>query len=237
MYLLLSFASKKLSTFYGELRIRDQPFKVLFDTGSCEFWVAGSLSDTCASHQCLNLSPQDHEKYHTDMYIEVPSTQYISGRVAGELIIAPVSIEGIYIDKQVIGVAESIDIPLFAEAKWDGIVGLAYANVKMRERGLHPLMDSLMREGVLDSNVFSYYVGKGEGAITFGGVNADYVQEGVPPIWVPLLETKYWTLELLNVLVGDYPLVTSSPRAIKAVIDTGTYLMYGPSAVVSVRGM
>ena len=169
------------------------------------------------------------------MYIEVRLSQYISGRVAGELIHAPVSIESLIIPSQVVGVAENIDIPLFGEVLWDGIVGLAYANVKMRERGLTPLMDTLMSEGLLESNVFSYWVSKGAGAITFGGVNQDYVNEAISPVWVPLLETRYWTLQLLNVHIDGEPLIGAFHRPIKAVVDTGTYLIYGPSSIIEVH--
>nr|CEL75170.1 TPA: eukaryotic aspartyl protease, putative [Toxoplasma gondii VEG] len=51
-------ASKKLATYYGEISIGSEPeraFKVLFDTGSCEFWVP---DETCLSMQCIG-----HTKY------------------------------------------------------------------------------------------------------------------------------------------------------------------------------
>ncbi len=127
--------------------------------------------------------------------------------------------------------ANSIDIPLFEEAKWDGIVGLAYPNSKVRESGIWPLMDTLMQSGALEQNLFTYYTDKTLGAITFGGVNYAH-SASREAIWVPLLEPKYWTLQLISVRIDDYTLTNPSPRPIKAVIDTGTFLIYGPAPVI-----
>jgi hypothetical protein len=50
-------SQKRLATYYGEVRIGGQAFKVLFDTGSCEFWVPASdcsqftkPPERCAKH-------------------------------------------------------------------------------------------------------------------------------------------------------------------------------------------
>jgi len=32
-------SQKRLATYYGEIRLGGQAFKVIFDTGSCELWV------------------------------------------------------------------------------------------------------------------------------------------------------------------------------------------------------
>jgi len=53
-------------------------FKMLFDTGSCEFWIP---SDECSTSRCMT-----HERYTKSNTIEPydgsgMSIQYLSGRV------------------------------------------------------------------------------------------------------------------------------------------------------------
>ena len=48
---------KKLVTYYAELQVGLQTFKVLLDTGSCEFWVPSSECNTprCLAHERFQM--------------------------------------------------------------------------------------------------------------------------------------------------------------------------------------
>lgn len=209
--------------------MNERLFRVMFDTGSCELWVAGTKSGFCEEHSCLD-APSEGSTGRT-LYIEVSSRQYISGSVEGTVETLQVGIGDLRVEGQAVGVANRIEIPLFQQAEWDGIVGLAYPNAKVQESGIWPLMDTLMRSKALEQDLFTYYTNESFGAITFGGVNYAHTASK-EALWVPLLEPKYWTLQLVSVLVGDYPLTQPSPRPVKAIIDTGTFLIYGPAAIM-----
>lgn len=81
-------AEKRLATYYGEIGIgysnqdasRQQKFKMLFDTGSCHFWVP---SENCTTSRCLT-----HNKYsRTDDLMPFDGAaleiSYLSGKVEG----------------------------------------------------------------------------------------------------------------------------------------------------------
>jgi len=54
-------SEKHLATYFGHIAISGNDFKVLFDTGSCEFWVPSSL---CTTARCMrhNRFPQDRSR-------------------------------------------------------------------------------------------------------------------------------------------------------------------------------
>ncbi len=83
-------AEKRLATYYGEIGIgydpvnpeKSQMFKMLFDTGSCHFWVPG---ENCTTSRCLS-----HRKYKmtSDLVVIDGSgleISYLSGKVEGYL--------------------------------------------------------------------------------------------------------------------------------------------------------
>jgi hypothetical protein len=48
----------------------------MFDTGSCELWVAGKDSGYCSTHNCLEVS--DEGDFGRNLYIEVSELYSIS---------------------------------------------------------------------------------------------------------------------------------------------------------------
>jgi len=65
------------------------------------------------------------------------------------------------VPNQIIGVADRVDVPLLDEVTWDGILGLAYPNKNLRNQGIDPLMDNIIKQSLLlnrgEKNQFSYY--------------------------------------------------------------------------------
>ena len=95
-------------------------------------------------------------------------------------------------------------------------------------------------------NLFSYFIGKQAGSLIFGGYNTIYQKfPEDQPVWLPIKEHYYWTLNLIDVRKEtaspvDRKLRKSEkkdnilmcPQGCNGVLDTGTFLIYGPRYVV-----
>jgi len=240
-------SEKHLATYYGRILISGHEFKVLFDTGSCEFWVPSS---TCSTARCQrhNRFPQDPNNSRlastTGMNI-----QYLSGRVAGDMVYETIKLGDIEVKNQVVGLAKVVDIELLDDVQWDGILGLAYPNPTLTQQGITPLFDTIVQSKVLSgpprhlANQFAYYIDDTKGAVTFGGANCDMLGVGSKTQcvdrfkFVPVTEKTYWTISIKDVRV-KYPNKPESSgncpkEGCKAIVDTGTYLIYGPESQVS----
>ena len=94
-----------------------------------------------------------------------------------------------------------------------------------------------------EMNQFAYYLGPDVGAVTFGGADMKY-KENIDEefLWTPITEANYWTINLHNMrkirYTPDHQETSESqkyhkfklcPSGCKSIVDTGTYLIYGPS--------
>ena len=164
------------------------------------------------------------------------------------------------ISRQIFGVATEVDIPLLDEVKWDGILGLAYPNFNMRKKQIKPLFDNIMAQELLqkkrEKNQFSYYLGPDTGAISFGGADMRFKAKlDEEFLWTPIAEENYWTISLIDIKKSFDKNATNHENfkssasfkqkmkdvacsvPCKSVMDTGTYLIYGPPDQVSVKRM
>eukprot|EP00923_Selenidium_pygospionis_P055989 GHVN01097416.1.p1 GENE.GHVN01097416.1~~GHVN01097416.1.p1 ORF type:complete len:228 (-),score=14.94 GHVN01097416.1:80-763(-) len=124
--------SRKLATYFGTIGVGDNPtsnIKVLFDTGSCEFWVPG---EECGQGTCQRLRKNFYKKsssFHesVDQYgLPQPmSVQYLSGHLRGVDGLETIHLaEGMTVPNQTVSFARVLDIPILGEVGWDGILGL-----------------------------------------------------------------------------------------------------------------
>jgi len=238
---------KHIATYYGRLKIGNTVFKVLFDTGSCEFWVPSSV---CTTPRCKRHTRFPEEESVLDIATDQPmSIEYLSGKVLGKMVYETVQIGDLPIPNQVVGLADTVDIELMDDVIWDGILGLAYPNPQLSARGVLPLFDNIVNSKALESkglaNQFAYYIDDREGSVTLGGANCDLITPpGAPKeacieqfMFVPVTEKTYWTITLDDVSV-KYPGQPEKsgfchPNGCKAIVDTGTYLIYGPQNQVN----
>lgn len=100
----------------------------------------------------------------------------------------------------------------------------------MAAYGMDPLFDSIMNQGRLDKNIFSFYFAKDHNSesshIILGGADPDYF---TPPLtYFPVIEKHYWSLQASNILV-DGKDVGLCKGGCKVVADTGTTLLTAPS--------
>jgi Eukaryotic aspartyl protease len=222
----------------------------LFDTGSCEFWVP---SETCSRFtqpvdRCSKHARYDITKSSSNAAARFASTpnqrmliQYLSGKVEGDLITEEVRVGDLVVADQQFGAAETIDVPLLDSVHWDGIVGLAYPSSALARTGVTPFFDNVIAKKLLPSSVFGYYLGPRSGMVTFGAVDLKYIAPGAEFVYAAVTHKSYWTVGVVDVIL-TYPDGSRVATGVcksrvhgrcRAIIDTGTYLVYGPQEQVS----
>jgi len=81
---------------------------MLFDTGSCEFWIP---SDKCTTKRCLT-----HSRYSKSStfkpYNDTISIQYLSGKITGDMAREVIKMGDLVVPGQLIGIADEVDVPL-----------------------------------------------------------------------------------------------------------------------------
>lgn len=233
---------KHLATYYGLVNIGESPFRILFDTGSCEFWVPSTECDMerCKKHRRYPIDEHSDSRFMARNRLNI---QYLSGRVSGKMVYETVHTGDVTVNRQIVGVADHVDIVLLDDVIWDGILGLAYPNKALNAKGVVPFFDNVIKSGALKkrglSNQFGYYIDDSRGSVTFGGVDCGLL--GTPNCikhfgFVPVSEKTYWSIRLNDVRVrydDGREFRAGCPReGCKAIVDTGTYLLYGPGPAV-----
>ena len=105
----------------------------------------------------------------------------------------------------------------------------------MAAYGMDPLFDNVMRQGKLDSNVFSFYYdsipNSQNSHLILGGSDSKYFSG--PLTYFPVIDKYYWSIRASNILLNGKD-VGLCRNGCKLVADTGTSLITGPSSAVSI---
>jgi hypothetical protein len=115
--------------------------------------------------------------------------------------------------------------------KFDGILGMAFPQLSVNK--IPTAFQNLYSQQLVSENLFAFYLGNSmmdRGELTLGGMNPKHYTGDIT--WVPLLAATYWEIKMSDVLVGGVSYADSSVSYMKAIIDTGTSIMTGPSAIV-----
>ena len=211
--------------YYGEISVGTPPqnVAVVFDTGSSNLWVPNKKPFLSKHAIYENKKSSTYVKNGTEFKI-----QYGSGPVSGEYSRDTVAI-GDY----------SVANYLFAEVDdtsglgigyrlghFDGILGLAWGGISVD--GVPTPLEALVASGQLDDEVFAFSLGDdADGELVIGGVD-DSKYEG-DFSYVPLSQKSYWEVTLDGLAVGSSGNMTT---AVKAIVDSGTSLLAGPTAEV-----
>ncbi|TGZ67464.1 hypothetical protein CRM22_004773 [Opisthorchis felineus] len=219
--------------YYGEIAIGTppQPFKVVFDTGSANLWVP-SKKCSPSNEACRTHHKYDCEKSSTYKTDGKPfSIQYGTGSVSGVLSTDVVTVSSARVQDQTFG--EAINEPglVFVEAKFDGILGLAFQSIAVDN--VIPVFDNMISQGLVDKQLFSVWLDCGDvqdigGEIMFGGVNKGRYLGNI--FFVPLSSETYWQIDLDGIQVAS---LTLCAQGCQAIVDTGTSLIVGPAADVN----
>ncbi|KAF9288216.1 Vacuolar protease A [Mortierella alpina] len=207
--------------YYGEVKVGTpgQTFKVVFDTGSSNFWVP---STHCNSIACFLHQRYDSEKSSTFRPNGTEfAIQYGSGSLEGIISNDVLEVGGAMIKKQDFG--ESVKEPglAFAFGKFDGIFGLGYDTISVL--GVVPPFYNMVHQKLVDEPVFGFHLaqagGNTGGQMTLGGVDPNLFSGEMQ--WHNVRRKGYWEIDLNKVRLGDDEIELTAG----AVIDTGSSLI------------
>ncbi|XP_001370755.4 renin-like isoform X1 [Monodelphis domestica] len=218
--------------YYGEISIGSPPqtFKVIFDTGSSDFWVPSSHCDPvdsiCEFHNQYDASiSSTYRPNGSEFFIE-----YESGWVEGFLSQDTLTIGGIKMTQAFVEATEFSVIP-FGLAWFDGILGLGYSEQSVSR--ITPVFDNIMTQGVLEEDVFSIYYsrtsGQKAGELILGGSDPNYYQGTFH--YIKTSHPDFWQIPMQGVAVESH--VVSCEAGCDAVVETGSSFITGPTDSIS----
>jgi len=230
----VALTAKSDAQYYGPVTIGNPPqsFLVLFDTGSSNLWIP---SKDCP---LWDIGCDLHAKYdHTKSKSYTKngqkfSIQYGSGAVEGYLSADDMAISGITIKNQTFAEVTSEPGIAFIAASFDGVLGLGFDSISVDH--VTPVWYNILSQNLVPQPIFAFWlnrdpnstVGNG-GELVLGGVDANHYTG--PITYVPLTEETYWEFQADSIGIKGKNYCTKC----KAIADTGTSLIAGPSAVVA----
>jgi len=176
-----------------------------------------------------------HPKYQSSAsstYIKngtVFNIRYGSGPVSGFLSGDTVAVAGVNVQKQMFAeITDASGLGLaYALGKFDGILGMAFQSISVDN--VPTVFQNMYAQKLVPGNLFSFYLPSMDsvlGELTLGGYDKSKFTGDLT--WVPLVSDTYWEIKLSSLSVNGQSITSAA----KAVIDTGTSLMAGPSADV-----
>jgi len=220
--------------YFGEISIGTpgQCFRVIFDTGSSMAWVPGSH---CRSAGCQRHTKFVCEKSSTCQPTEAGiglkyGTGEMSGRMDYDKLCFGCQDNTMCVEKQAF--LESVDEPgpTFAMAKFDGLLGMGYDALAVKN--VTTPFSKLMRMSEKCAEpVFAFYLNpraneEQGGEMTLCDIDSQHYTGELT--YVPVSKKAYWQFTMDSVKVNAEKLSTN----FQAIADTGTSLITGPKDVV-----
>ncbi|KAJ3676019.1 hypothetical protein LUZ60_003431 [Juncus effusus] len=220
--------------YYGVVGIGTPPqnFTVIFDTGSSNLWVP--------SAKCyFSVACYIHHKYKSkksSTYTENGDSckiTYGSGSISGFFSQDNVQVGDITVTDQVFIETTREPSLSFIIAKFDGILGLGFPEISVG--GVPPLWYSMAEQGLLEKNVFSFWLNRNEddsngGELVFGGVDSKHFVGS--HTYVNVTEKGYWQFQMGDILVDGYSTGFCADGC-DAIVDSGTSLLAGPTTIIA----
>ncbi|KAJ0051864.1 hypothetical protein Pint_02006 [Pistacia integerrima] len=220
--------------YFGDIGIGtpSQTFTVIFDTGSSNLWVPSSkcyFSVSCYFHSKYKSSQSStYEKNGTTAAI-----QYGTGAISGFFSQDNVKVGDLIVKNQDFIEATKEASITFLAAKFDGIIGLGFQEISVGKAV--PVWYNMVDQGLVKEPVFSFWLnrnidGEEGGEIVFGGVDSNHYKG--EHTYVPVTQKGYWQFEMGDVLI-DGETTGYCSDGCKAIADSGTSLLAGPTTVIT----
>ncbi|RAL49559.1 hypothetical protein DM860_012992 [Cuscuta australis] len=209
-----------------------QKFTVIFDTGSSNLWVPSSkcyFSLSCFFHsKYKSILSSTYKKNGTAAAI-----QYGSGAISGFFSQDSVQVGDLVVKKQDFIEATREPSLTFLVGKFDGILGLGFQEISVGNAV--PVWYNMMNQGLVNQPVFSFWLNRNVqdeegGEIVFGGVDPNHYKG--KHTYVPVTRKGYWQFEMGDVLIHGKP-TGYCGNGCSAIADSGTSLLAGPTAVIT----
>ena len=205
--------------YYSEVQIGHgiipQKFNVILDTGSDKLWVPSThcSSSVCRSHHQFDET-RSHSFQRSDDQIDL---SYGTGSVQARLGKDQVKLGAETISPSypvALSISETAK-PFSSLANIDGIFGLGKTTHFAESKPL-----------------FSFYLSNDTsqaGTMTIGGIDAKHIDESAAVHAHKVTDPKSWSIDLVDIKVGDERLGICPDGPCRALIDTGSSLITGPA--------
>lgn len=151
---------------------------------------------------------------------------YGSGPVSGFISNDDVTVGGLTVNH--VDFAEITNVtglgPAFALGKFDGILGMAWNSISVDD--IPTIFSDFVKQGLVDEPVFAFYLSSDsskQGELTLGGIDSNHYTGDI--FYEPLSSTTYWEIKLSGMKING----NSVTNVDKAILDTGTSLLAGPT--------
>ncbi|KAM9320195.1 gastricsin-like [Gastrophryne carolinensis] len=210
--------------YYGEISIGTPPQNLLvaFDTGSSNLWVASTYcqqSPACGNHQLFNPSQSSTYSSNNQQF----KMWYGSGSMTGILGYDTVTIQGLSIQNQELGLSVTEPGNFFYNAQFDGIFGMAYQSLSAGDATT--AVQGLIQQNLIPQPLFSFYLSGQSGELILGGVDTNLYSGQI--YWTPVTEQIYWQVGIEEFSINGQASGWCS-QGCQAIVDTGTPLIAVP---------
>jgi len=211
--------------YYGQVYIGTphQQFLVLFDTGSSNLWVPSSTCTNCGAHN--KFTDADSSTYvanGTSFFIEY-GTGELKGYLSSDILTV-----GNLSTRVTFGEATNEPGITFKEAKFDGIFGLGFRDIAVDN--VDPPFYVFEQNKMLNQFLFTFYLQSNDardGELMIGDIDTSHYSGN---LWyTPLIHETYYMIALSGATMSGSSITTVQ----KAIVDSGTSLLVGPTTEVA----
>jgi cathepsin D len=202
-----------------------QSIPVIFDTGSGNLWVTSSK---CKAKACLihpsysSAKSKNYKKIGVGMQVT-----FGTGTIIGEINQDQFKLGNLIIPEQKFGEILDEIGEVFEDGEFSGILGLSYPALSAID--VTPVFDNIINSKILSNNLMTFFYSLNEetdGQITFGYIdNSKYIGDIK---YHSVIDKYYWTIQMDDIKYDGKSLGLCQNKC-KAVIDTGTTSITGPS--------
>jgi len=235
------------SEYYGKIAIGEPPqeFLVVFDTGSGNLLLPGKdcSDEACTSHKRFDsqlsktatqiaFADQPDKAVDKGGDRDVVTITFGTGEMSGVFVKDKICIGSICTRGNFVAATEESDEP-FSLVPFDGIFGLSLP--QMSEGGGFNIMDDMVSEKVLKSNIFSVFFGAKdpeESEISFGEYKHQRMASEL--VFAPVTTPGYWQVAMEDVTINNKKQkLCMSQGGCQVAVDTGTSLLAGPTDIIN----